>query len=337
MVINTWNFTKANSHAWRILNRTPGGLGQTRNAVVEGCNRCEKLQCDLAVGLGGSPDEAGDTTLDAMIMDGATMNVGAVAGLRYINDAIRVARVVLEHTKHSMLVGNAATEFAQSFGFQGESLKTTKSNELWRKWIGKNCQPNFWNNVHPDPKASCGPCKLNVTDNNSWKEDQQDATEHNIGHENHDTIGMIAIDVDKQIHAGTSTNGLTFKIPGRVGDTAFPGAGAYADNEVGAATATGNGDVMMRFLPSLIAVEAMRSGKTPAEATELAIQRIIKHYKDFSGALAAVNRRGEYALSCYGWKEFSFVVSSPVKSGPNTRIETVKCLPKVVQKVSQNN
>ncbi|XP_068144759.1 putative N(4)-(beta-N-acetylglucosaminyl)-L-asparaginase GA14866 [Drosophila tropicalis] len=325
MVINTWNFPEANRLAWRILNASRGGVRQTRNAVVEGCSKCEELQCDGSVGYGGSPDELGETTLDAMIMDGATMDVGAVAGMRRVKDAIRVARHVLEHTQHTMLVGSAATEFAQSMGFRAESLMTPQSKEMWQMWIAENCQPNFWRNVFPDPKISCGPYKPKPTPITRWKEDRA-RTEYKIGHDNHDTIGMIAIDADNQIHAGTSTNGARHKIPGRVGDSPIPGAGAYADNEVGAATATGDGDVMMRFLPTLLAVEAMRAGKTPTEAAELGIKRIVKHYKDFSGAVIAVNRLGEYGAACYGMAEFPFVVSSPVKSGPSTRKETVKCL-----------
>ncbi|KRF98171.1 uncharacterized protein Dwil_GK27738 [Drosophila willistoni] len=327
MVINSWTHTEGNEHAWHVLNRTPGGLGETRNAVVEGITRCEKLQSRLSVGYGGSPDELGETTLDAMIMDGATMDVGCVAGLRRIKYAIRVARHVMEHTRHSMLVGDSATEFAKSMGFRDESLSTRNSTDLWQQWIDSKCQPNFWRNVYPDPKITCGPYKPNRTSITPEKENSV-GKEHTIGPDNHDTIGMIAIDGDNHIHAGTSTNGLSYKISGRVGDSPIPGAGAYADNEVGAATATGNGDVLMRFLPTLLAVEAMRAGKTPAQAAEIGIRRVLKHYTNFFGAVIAVNRLGEYAVSCYGWEEFSIVVSSPLKSGPNTRIETVNCLPR---------
>ncbi|XP_017066587.1 putative N(4)-(beta-N-acetylglucosaminyl)-L-asparaginase GG24090 [Drosophila eugracilis] len=325
MVINTWNFTASNMLAWRILKQSKGGLRQTRNAVVEGCSKCEKLQCDRTVGYGGSPDESGETTLDAMVMDGGTMDVGAVAGLRRIKDAIKVARHVLEHTQHTMLVGDAASAFANAMGFESESLITPESKDMWLQWMAENCQPNFWWNVHPDPKVSCGPYKPRPTPLTRWKEDRA-RNEYEIGRKNHDTIGMIAIDVESNIHAGTSTNGARHKIPGRVGDSPIPGAGAYADNEVGAAVATGDGDVMMRFLPSLLAVEAMRVGKPPAEAAAVGIRRMIKHHKDFMGAVIAVDRLGNYAAACYGLDEFPFVVSSP--AGPNgpTRLETVKCI-----------
>lgn len=322
MVINTWNFTEANSLAWRILKQSEGGLRQTRNAVVEGCTKCEQRQCDGSVGYGGSPDELGDTTLDAMVMDGATMNVGAVAGLKNIKDAIRVARFVLERTSHSLLVGSSATEFAKAMGFRVESLITPDSRYMWEQWKATNCQPNYWHDVFPDPKLTCGPYEPKATPMSRWKEDRA-RTEYRIGENNHDTIGMIAIDVDHQIHAGTSTNGARYKIAGRVGDSPIAGAGGYADNDAGAAVATGDGDIMMRFLPTLLAVEAMREGKTPEQAAELGIRRILKHYKDFSGAVIAVNRLGVYAAACYGWAEFPYVVSTPKQ---NNLVETVKCL-----------
>ncbi|XP_052842994.1 putative N(4)-(beta-N-acetylglucosaminyl)-L-asparaginase GG24090 [Drosophila gunungcola] len=325
MVINTWNFTAANVLAWRILKQSKGGLRQTRNAVVEGCTKCEKLQCDRTVGYGGSPDESGETTLDAMVMDGSTLDVGAVAGLRRIKDAIKVARHVLEHTQHTMLVGDAASAFANAMGFESESLVTPESKDMWQQWTAENCQPNFWWNVHPDPKVSCGPYKPRPTPLTRWKEDRA-RNEYEIGRKNHDTIGMIAIDVEGNIHAGTSTNGARHKIPGRVGDSPIPGAGGYADNEVGAAVATGDGDVMMRFLPSLLAVEAMRLGKPPAEAAEVGIRRIMKRHKDFMGAVIAVDRLGNYAAACHGLEEFPFMVSSPARPDKPTRLETVKCI-----------
>nr|XP_017105999.2 putative N(4)-(beta-N-acetylglucosaminyl)-L-asparaginase GD10667 [Drosophila bipectinata] len=322
MVINTWNYTVANVEAWRILTQSPGGLGQTRNAVVEGCTECEKQQCELYVGYGGTPDERGETTLDAMVMDGKTMDVGAVAGLRTINDAIKAARLVLEHTHHTLLVGDSASDFAVSMGLKSESLVTPESKKMWEQWTAENCQPNFWRNVYPDPKISCGPYKPNPTPQTRLMEDRA-RHDNEIDDRSIDTIGMIAIDVESNIHAGTSTNGRIHKISGRVGDSPIPGAGAYADNEVGAAVATGHGDIMMRFLPSFLAVEAMRAGKPPAEAAEVGLRRILKHYKNFLGAVIAVDRLGTYGVACYGMSKFSFVVSSPQEP---SRIERITCI-----------
>ncbi|XP_067627418.1 N(4)-(Beta-N-acetylglucosaminyl)-L-asparaginase [Eurosta solidaginis] len=321
LVINTWAFTEANAAAWNILNHQPGG--NALDALVEGCTTCESLQCDGTVGYGGSPDEQGETTLDAMIMDGRNMNVGAVADLREIKDAISVARHVLEHTKHTLLVGDAASNFAVMMGFKRESLTTNKSHDIWQKWRDQSCQPNYWTNVHPDSTKNCGPYKPDAFDFNDFiHEHARDA--YRIGRWNHDTIGMIVINENGQIYAGTSTNGARHKIPGRIGDSPIPGAGAYADNEVGAAVATGDGDVMMRFLPSLLAVEGLRAGHTPTAAAETAMQRIVRYYPDFSGGLVVVDHLGNYGAACVGMIKFPFSIVHG-DATHTTRIEYKYC------------
>uniref|UniRef100_A0A1B0D1G5 Asparaginase n=1 Tax=Phlebotomus papatasi TaxID=29031 RepID=A0A1B0D1G5_PHLPP len=141
LVINTWNFRDANFQAWKALyweGRTP------LDALVAGCSACEIKQCDTSVGFGGSPDEQGNTSLDAMIMDGRTMNVGAVANVRNVKNVIGVARHVLEYTRHTLLAGDQVSEFAQEMGFPLESLQTTASRQQWQNWLANNCQPNFW-------------------------------------------------------------------------------------------------------------------------------------------------------------------------------------------------
>merc|ERR1719187_2467930 len=134
IIINTWNFTEANARGWQVLSDG----GSALDAVEEGCTVCEELQCDGTVGYGGSPDEEGETTLDAMIMDGNTLDVGAVGCLRRVKSAIQVARKVLEETKHTLLVGELATQFATSFGFEEESLATNHSVEMWENWKKNN-------------------------------------------------------------------------------------------------------------------------------------------------------------------------------------------------------
>lgn len=299
VVINTWNFSEANKRAWQVLS----GGGSALDAVEEGCTHCEELQCDGTVGFGGSPDESGETTLDAMIMDGQTLEVGAVGCLRRIKSAMRVARRVMEHTRHTLLVGDRATDFALAQGFKEESLSTPSSIQKWEEWKARGCQPNFWKNVHPDPTGSCGP----------YTPDFEDGIHGNSvtwGQHNHDTIGMLAIDAEGHLAAGTSTNGAIHKIPGRVGDSPIPGSGAYADSEVGAAAATGDGDVMMRVLPALLAVEAMRAGAQPQEAAQQAVARIARRFPDFMGAVVALNMRGEFGAACHGIETFPYVVSS---------------------------
>ncbi|XP_053685340.1 N(4)-(Beta-N-acetylglucosaminyl)-L-asparaginase [Sabethes cyaneus] len=326
LVINTWAFTNATLRAHQSL--TVGEFAAI-DALVEGCSVCEREQCDGTVGYGGSPDENGETTLDAMIMDGTTMNVGAVAALREVKHAIAVARHVLENTKHTLLVGDQATEFAVMMGFQRESLQTERSKGMWQDWKNNHCQPNFWTNVIPSPSMSCGPYEpisVNSIDQHFLSAPSNEADRaHQYGRYNHDTIGMIVIDSDSHVVAGTSTNGARNKIPGRVGDSPIAGSGAYADSSVGAAAATGDGDVMMRFLPSLLAVEGLRQGLTPAQAGEAALARISKHYPDFMGGIVVASRDGKYGAACRGIPEFPFSVAEGVSPEAGVSVKTVLC------------
>lgn len=316
MVLNTWAFEEANEAAWASLQQGNSAL----EALVVGCTTCEEQQCDGTVGYGGSPDENGETTLDAIIMDGFNMNIGAVGGLRQIKSATKVARMVLEHTQHTLLVGDAASSFAEMMGFRRESLTTPNSKQIWQAWRNKNCQPNFWLDVIPDANKECGPYKPH----GKWRnKDNNERYYYKVDQWNHDTIGMIVIGVDGHIFAGTSTNGARHKIPGRVGDSPIPGAGAYADNEVGAAVATGDGDIMMRFLPSLLAVEFLRMGLTPEEAACKSMSRIVKYYPNFSGGLVVTDRWGNYSAACVGIERFPFSIAYGQSS---TKVEYKQCL-----------
>ncbi|XP_062502987.1 N(4)-(Beta-N-acetylglucosaminyl)-L-asparaginase-like [Corticium candelabrum] len=288
IVINTWPFTNATEKAWATLMSN----GSALDSVESGCNECELQQCDHSVGFGGDPNEDGETTLDAMIMDGVTHDVGAVGCLKRVKRAISVARKVMEHTDHTFLVGDDATRFAVQMGFTNESLQTEFSRQQWENWKDKHCQPNHWKNVVPDPTKHCGPYHLPSKEHRKLKEQI-------IGH---DTIGMIVIDKNGIVAGGTSTNGVGFKVPGRVGDTPVAGAGAYIDNDVGGAAATGNGDIMMRFLPTYQIVESMRLGVSPQQASENTIRRIMKYYPDFSGGVIAVNKTGHFGGACHGFQ-----------------------------------
>uniref|UniRef100_A0A3B3ZVR1 N(4)-(Beta-N-acetylglucosaminyl)-L-asparaginase n=1 Tax=Periophthalmus magnuspinnatus TaxID=409849 RepID=A0A3B3ZVR1_9GOBI len=302
--------TKRRDHiTWRSLQSG----GSVLDAVEKGCTQCEVSQCDGSVGYGGSPDERGETTLDAMIMNGDTMEVGAVADLRRVKNAIGVARAVMERTSHTLLVGESASVFAENMGFAAEDLTTNKSLNIFSEWLKGNCQPNYRKNVLPDPSKQCGPYQpqASVTD----KQLRGHANVHS-----HDTIGMIAVDQGGHVAAGTSTNGLTHKVPGRVGDSPIVGAGAYADSQVGAAAATGDGDVMMRFLPSYLAVEQMRSGADPSAACKTAISRIKRHYADFFGAIICANTTGHYGAACNsvdGFSQFFYMISNSETDAPH--------------------
>jgi N4-(beta-N-acetylglucosaminyl)-L-asparaginase len=238
LVLNTWPFVSATAKGWEVLASTDDPL----LAVERGCSQCETDRCDGTVGYGGSPDEDAESTLDALVMDGLTHNAGSVAGMKRIKNAISVARAVMNYTRHTLLIGEAATRFATDMGFKQEVLHSIESMKKWIQWKENNCQPNFRINVSPDSSKNCGPYQP--------LEKAFQANRYNSDSQSHDTIGMIAINSAGNIAVGTSSNGATHKVPGRVGDAPIIGSGAYVDNDVGAACATGDGDIMMRFLPS---------------------------------------------------------------------------------------
>ncbi|KAF3764188.1 hypothetical protein M406DRAFT_339864 [Cryphonectria parasitica EP155] len=331
MVINTWGgpFTAATDAAFEALTVTPHNNTSALDAVQIGCATCEKKQCDGSVGFGGSPDENCETTLDALIMDGTTLNTGAVAGLRRVRDAIGVARLVLDYTQHSMLSGDLATRFAVDFGgFVEESLTTEESLARCAAWRAAACQPNYRAGpVVPDPERHCGPYtpwesieSLDVTEMELRRRSDEYVTSDGMSH---DTISIIAIHEDGTMASGTSTNGAVHKIPGRVGDGPIAGSGSYVDDDVGGCGATGDGDIMMRFLPCYQAVESMRRGMTPQEAANDAVKRMIKKYPKASTGIVVVNNKGEHAGAGSGW---TFTYSFRGGSMSETQVVTVPLL-----------
>jgi len=164
--------------------------------------------------------------------------------------------------------------------------------------------------------------QLQKNDVDNYWNTRENNLKHNFGSGHHDTIGMIVIDGRKNIVAGTSTNGARHKIPGRVGDSPIPGSGAYADNTVGAASATGDGDIMMRFLPALLAVEFLRQNMTPHDAGESALRRIVPYYPDFVGAVIVANADGDYGAACHGMTDFPYSVYT---ASTGNVLERVKC------------
>ncbi|CAI0449630.1 unnamed protein product, partial [Linum tenue] len=303
LVVSTWPFREAVRAAWRAAD---SGLSAV-DSVVEGCSTCEVLRCDGTVGPGGSPDENAETTIDAMIMNGVTMEVGAVGAMRYVKDGIKAAKLVMQYSKHTFLVGEQASVFAISMGLQGPTnLSSSESIEKWSNWKDNGCQPNFRRDVIP--ANGCGPYRARdsvgskkVGCSQSGSVEETESRSCLVGPHNHDTISMAVFDRMGHIAAGTSTNGATFKIPGRVGDGPIAGSAAYADSEVGACGATGDGDIMMRFLPCYQVVESMRRGMEPKLAAEDAISRIARKFPDFVGAVFAVNTNGVHAGACHGW------------------------------------
>ncbi|XP_057776777.1 probable isoaspartyl peptidase/L-asparaginase 3 isoform X2 [Salvia miltiorrhiza] len=244
------------------------------------------------------------------------MEVGAVAAMRYVSDGIKAARLVMQHTEHTLLVGEQASIFAISMGLPGPTnLSSEESIEKWINWKKNRCQPNFRKNVLP--VNDCGPYHLKSSSNlgekvclNNVRVGLDESSSYHFGLHNHDTIAMAVIDKTGLIAIGTSTNGATFKIPGRVGDGPIAGSSAYADTEVGACGASGDGDIMMRFLPCYQVVESMRLGMEPKLAAVDAIARIARKYPDFVGGVFAVDKNGTHAGACHGWT-FQYSVRSP--------------------------
>ncbi|MEL7485841.1 MAG: N(4)-(beta-N-acetylglucosaminyl)-L-asparaginase [Pseudomonadota bacterium] len=283
-ILTTWDFGPgANDAGFPILSDG----GSSLDAVEAAINHVELLPDEYWVGYGGVPNEIGETTLDAMILWGPTHDVGAVGCLKRVKRAISVARHVMEKTQHTLIVGDDATRFAARMGFRETSLTNARSQARWEEWAAENEQSDAF---APEP----------------FEEDKL---------KGHDTVGSIALDADGNLCVGCSTNGREFKIPGRVGDSPIPGAGAYGDQAVGGAVATGNGDVMMRFLPTYHVVELMRNGMPPAEAAAAAIKRITDRGYKFGGGIAAIAIDGRHGGAQAGWDEAGFSYAVRTASG----------------------
>lgn len=234
--------------------------GTVLDAIEQGCNIEEDNAEGLSVGIGGLPDRDGNVTLDACIMN-KNGDCGSVVYLQNVTHAISVARRVMEDTPHVMLAGKGAEQFAYASGFKKENLLTERSKKDWEAWkIESKYKPI-----------------INI--------------------ENHDTIGMLAVDKDGNISGGCTTSGLAYKMAGRVGDSPIIGSGLFVDNEVGAAVATGLGEEVVKTVGSFLIVELMRHGKTPQEACEEAVNRIVtkpnSNFKNFQVGYIAVNKQGE--------------------------------------------
>jgi N4-(beta-N-acetylglucosaminyl)-L-asparaginase len=271
IVISTWNFGLAANAAAWQI-LSQGG--RALDAVEAGAKIPEADPKVTSVGLGGLPDRDGKVTLDACIMD-ENGNCGSVAFLQHIVHPISVARLVMEKTPHVMLVGDGALQFALANGFKKTKLLTTESQKAWKEWL---------------KKADYKPV-VNI--------------------ENHDTIGIVALDAAGNLSGACTTSGLAYKMHGRVGDSPIIGAGLYVDNEIGAATATGVGEEVIRIVGCHLVVELMRQGYAPEEACRHAVERIIKKKpakaRDIQVGFLALNKNGDYGAYCLQ-KGFNYAV-----------------------------
>lgn len=276
IILTSWDFGPgANAAGWPVLARGGAAL----DAVEAAINQVELRGDTGSVGFGGTPNAIGETTLDAMIMWGPTHDVGAVGCLKRVKRAVSVARKVMESIQHTLLVGDDATRFAAAAGFEETSLTNLASQRQWEEWAAGGERSDAW---APEPIGAPRPLA------------------------GHDTVGSIAIDATGNLCVGCSTNGRLFKLPGRVGDSPIAGAGAYCDNDVGAAIATGNGDVMMRFLPTYQTVENMRAGMAPRAAARAALHRITAKGYRLDGGIIALSRDGRHGGAKVGWGDVRF-------------------------------
>lgn len=292
VVISTWDAgLEANKAAWEILFKG----GRAVDAVEKGVMVTEASQ-NCCVGLGANPDRDGFVTLDACIMDEFS-NCGSVAFLERIKHPVAVARRVMEKTPHVMLVGSGAQQFAVAEGFALEEQKLSpQAQAAYEEWL-KNSEykPPVINIENKNGHGPFAPLKLS---NGEW---------------NHDTIGMVAMDTHGNMGGSCTTSGAGFKMRGRLGDSPIIGAGLFVDNEVGACTATGQGEDVIRVAGSHTVVELMRQGLSPEKACKTAIERIMRikgeKAKDIQVGFLAVNKKGEVGAFAIH-KGFSYAIKT---------------------------
>lgn len=252
--------TWKNTKANREAWRTLKSGHTALDAVEAGVKVVEADPKDMSVGYGGRPDRDGKVTLDASIMN-AEGDCGSVCFLQDIKHPISVARKVMEDTPHAMLAGAGARQFALENGFRAEHLLTPKAEQAWKNW----------------QKESKYKPIINI--------------------ENHDTIGMVAMDHNGDLSGACTTSGLAFKMHGRVGDSPIIGAGLFVDNEIGAAVATGMGEAIIKVCGSFLVVELMRQGRTAEEACKAAVERVArkqKGHEEFQVCFLGLRKDGTY-------------------------------------------
>lgn len=286
LILSTWSPNqKANAAAWATLEQGNPVL----DAIERGIHVTEADPTDQSVGYGGLPDRDGRVTVDACIMD-QEGNCGAIMALEHILHPISVARMVMEKTPHVQIAGEGALQFALEMGFEKVNLLTPEAEKAWKNWV----QTNKYNPM--------------TTMENLYERIQN----------NHDTIGMLALDNEGNIAGGCSTSGMAYKMRGRIGDSPIIGAGLYVDREVGAATATGVGEELVRICGAHTVVEYMRHGYSPTEACKAAVMRLVKmrgeeKCKSLQIALIAMNVQGEYG--CYALTK-GFTMAVHTSEGP---------------------
>lgn len=267
---------------------TRGGPTARLDAIVDTVAIVEADPEDDSVGYGGLPNADGEVELDCSIMDGPTYGAGAVAALKHIKHPSRVARLVMERTGRVLIVGDGALRFAEAHGFPRENLLTDASRRKWLAWREQMSDIDDWGPPKrdevpaydvpaPGPDADLDPAR--------WPEKRWG------------TINCLALDASGDLSGITTTSGLAFKIPGRVGDSPIIGAGLYVDNDVGAAGSTGVGEEAIKVVGAHTVVEYMRQGMHPREAALATVKRVLAKHGDritWNLNFYAVNKAGQH-------------------------------------------
>ncbi|HYP02220.1 MAG TPA: N(4)-(beta-N-acetylglucosaminyl)-L-asparaginase [Pyrinomonadaceae bacterium] len=293
--------------------------GDTLDAVIAGVNIVELDPKDNSVGYGGLPNERGDVELDASVMHGPTRRAGAVASIRGVREPSKVARVVLERTDHILIVGQGAREFATAHGFEDTNLLTEESRLAWLRWKETLSPVDKWgpSPYPPAPASPAGQKRLaqnangrasymlaeSIARGDARRREELLAWADEVAQRPPTgTINCLALDAANDISGVTTTSGLAWKIPGRVGDSPLVGCGLYVDNDTGAAGSTGRGEEVIYINGARSVVEYMRRGMSPEQACLEALKLIAARYgndreklKDIDVNFYALNKRGEFA------------------------------------------
>ncbi len=312
LIISSANGVHALGRGMDILKKG----GDTLDAVVAAVTIVEDDPNDDSVGYGGLPNEEGEVELDASVMHGPTGRAGAVAGVRRIKNVSRLAKTVMERTNHVMIVGEGAHRFAIAEGFEDLNLLTDRSRLAWLAWKASSSfnwrpgidSPEYVKRPTIDVSRAQFPHEyeehlaelFNTPEKQSWLPHVRQV----IAHPPTGTIPCMAVNAKGEISATTTTSGLAWKIPGRVGDSPIIGAGCFVDNEVGAAGSTGKGEENIKIAGGHTIVEMMRRGKSPTEACLEAASRVAHNYKNDKQKLAtfhiffyAINKDGQHGAS----------------------------------------
>ncbi|MGA7160497.1 MAG: N(4)-(beta-N-acetylglucosaminyl)-L-asparaginase [Bacteroidota bacterium] len=296
IVVSSANGLQAIEKASQLIKSGADAL----DAVIAAVNIVEDDPNDMSVGLGGLPNADGVVELDASVMHGPSHRAGAVGALQNIKNPSKVAKMVMDRTDHVFLVGEGALKFAKMHGFKEENLLTEQSREEWVRW--KETLSNEDDYLPPHTI-----------------EDKDIGEGIKKALQTYGTINCLGLDLQGNLSGVTTTSGLSYKIPGRVGDSPIIGAGLYVDNEIGAAGSTGRGEANIANCSSVMIVEYMKRGESPEEACLMACKRIVEHTKEkrlldengrpkFDVKFYALNRKGEYGGASI-WSKGTFAVN----------------------------